>query len=571
MGGSKKTTRQEIDRYLEPRYLSLDAMLDDIEQEIVFAQGLFGGGGLALRPCAPAGRKLALAISGGGAGGVYSAGALEAILPRLRERGIDIDILVGTSSGAVNGYGVFLESLGKTNPQLDEDPAMKQPFRSYIASVWSYLDRGGKASRWVVGRRSWLIKLVSKGIGSGKKRLALGVGFLLPALLVNSYLFLLPFLTSGLDGTAFPSAQDPGFPLEYALRFFLPGLVAPAVLAVLALVLFRGFGGSLFRDTPLLRLLANTGPNGDLTAPRFWPREQTVDRARVLSREIAAAWYAGRGKLPEFIVTATDISAGRECLFTLVRPETYSRLIEREWMAVQFDSDTDGAKEYRKHANALFALPESLLKAVAASSAVPGAFPTQNIGIYGASSRRYVRHCFVDGGVLDNSPIHIAIDAGATHVISLEMHPLERRGPMDSDERGKAEYGLFQAALKTFTAVLDRATTEDIRRTVAWNRFLARRPESLGQGKPPAGESGKTQSEQAAAAMGRRIVPLYRIAPRSVQIGTVEFDGRYSGGKRTVTLRDLLRRGVVDMQGENIWRATTRHVPGGDAGGGRRQ
>ena len=110
-------------------------MLDDIEQEIVFAHGLFGGGGLDLKPCGGAKRKLALAISGGGAGGVYSAGALEAILPRLRERGIAVDILVGTSSGAVNGYGVFVESLGKTNPQLDEDPAMKQPFRSYIASV----------------------------------------------------------------------------------------------------------------------------------------------------------------------------------------------------------------------------------------------------------------------------------------------------------------------------------------------------------------------------------------------------------------------------------------------------
>lgn len=562
MGSSKKTTRQEIDRYLEPRYLSLDGMLDDIEREIVLSQGLFGGGSLDLKPCGADRRKLALAISGGGAGGVYSAGALEAILPRLRERGIDIDILVGTSSGAVNGYGVFLESLGKTNPQLDEDPAMKQPFRSYIASVWSYLDRGGKASRWVVGRRSWLIGLASKGIGAGKKGTALGAVFLLLMLLVNPYLFVFLLMASGLGEAVFPNLQDPRFLTEHALLFSLPGLVALAALLVLARLLFREFGGSLFRDLPLLRLLANTGPNGDLSEPRFWPREQTVDRARVLSREIAAAWYAGRGKLPEFIITATDISAGRECLFTLVRPETYSRLIEREWMAVQFDSDTDGAKEYRKHANALFALPESLLKTVVASSAVPGAFPTQNVGIYGASSRRYVRHCFVDGGVLDNSPIHIAVDAGATHVISLEMHPLERGAPMDNDERGKAEYSLFQAALKTFTAVLDRATTEDIRRTVAWNRFLARRPESLGQGKPPQTESGQTPSEQASAAMGRRIVPLYRIAPRSTQIGTVEFDGRYSGGKRAVTLRDLLRRGVVDMQGETIWRATTRHVPG---------
>ena len=564
MGNAKKTTRQEIDRYLEPRYLSLDSVLDDIEQEIVFAHGLFGGGGLDLKPCGRAKRKLALAISGGGAGGVYSAGALEAILPRLRERGIAVDILVGTSSGAVNGYGVFVESLGKTNPQLDEDPAMKQPFRSYIASVWSYLDRDGKASRWVVGRRSWLIALVSRGIGAGKRRLALGVFFLLLLLLVNPYLFVFLFLASGLDGTAFLRPGDPGFLAQYALHFSVLGLGALVVLVVLAWFLFREFGGSLFSDMPLLRLLANTGPNGDLTEPRFWPREQTVDRARVLSRELVAEWYARRGALPEFIVTATDISAGRECLFTLVRPETYSRLIEREWMAVQFDSDTDGAKEYREHENALFAQSEDLLKTVVASSAVPGAFPTQRIGIYGASSRRDVSHCFVDGGVLDNSPIHIAIDAGATHVISLEMHPLEQHDPMESDERGKTEYSLFQAALKTFTAVLDRATVEDVRRTAAWNRFLAQHPESLGRAKPSPDKTAKAQSEQAAAAMGRRIVPLYRIAPRETPIGTVEFDGHYSAGKRSVVLRDLLRRGVVDMQGENIWRATTRHAPGAE-------
>ncbi len=561
MGSARKTTRQAIDSYLEPRYLSLDSVLDDIEQEIVFSQGLFGGG-LDLKSCGASKRKLALAISGGGAGGVYSAGALEAILPRLRERGIDIDILVGTSSGAVNGYGVFVEALGKTNPQLDDDPAMKQPFGSYIASVWSYLDRDGKASRWVVGRRSWLIRLLSRGIGPRTLRPALAVFFLMLILFINPYLFVFLFLASGLDGTAFPPLAQSHFLTEYALHFSVLGLFALIVLIVLTKLLFREFGGSLFRDMPLLRLLANTGPNGDLTQPRFWPRGQTVNRARVLSRELVAEWYARRGALPEFIITATDISVGRECLFTLVRPETYSRLIEREWMAVQFDSEAEIAKEYRKHENALFALPENLLKTAVASSAVPGAFPTQRIGIYSSSRRRHVRHCFVDGGVLDNSPIHIAIDAGATHVISLEMHPLEQHGPMESDERGRKEYSLFQAALKTFTAVLDRATEEDVRRTVAWNRFLTQHPQSLGQAKPPRDETGKTQSEQAAAAAARRIVPLYRIAPRESKIGAVEFDGYYVDGKRSVSLSDLLRRGVVDMQGKNIWRATTRHAPG---------
>ena len=50
-----------------------------------------------------------------------------------------------------------------------------------------------------------------------------------------------------------------------------------------------------------------------------------------------------------------------------------------------------------------------------------------------------------------------------------DMTPPPKDDPMGSDERGREEYGLFQAALTTFTAVVDRATGEDIRRTVAWN------------------------------------------------------------------------------------------------------
>ena len=55
---------------------------------------------------------------------------------------------------------------------------------------------------------------------------------------------------------------------------------------------------------------------------------------------------------------------------------------------------------------------------------------------------------------------------------------------------------------------------------------------------------------------------LYRVAPRERLIGTVEFDGRIERGKRKLTLRDLLRQGILDMKGRNIWAATIRHEPG---------
>ena len=200
----------------------------------------------------------------------------------------------------------------------------------------------------------------------------------------------------------------------------------------------------------------------------------------------------------------------------------------------------------------MFAPPETFLRSLVASSAVPGAFPTQRIGIYRAGGNQVARHHFVDGGVLNNSPVHVAIDAGATHVISLEIRPFEQKDPLASDARPSGGYRLLGAALATFTTVLERATREDIRRTASWNRFLMSRPAGLGPGRGSAGR----------AAPQRRVVPIYRVAPRAPLVGTVEFDGRFEEGKRTVTLRDLLHRGVLDMRGRNVWPATVRHRPG---------
>ena len=506
--------KSAIEEFLDPSFLNVEQVLDAIDDEVVLTEGLFGGPGLELRKCRPDERKLAIAISGGGAAGADSAGLLEVLLDRLRQRGVGIGMLVGTSSGAVNGYGVFVEALGKGNPQFDSEPSIRQPFRSYIASVWSYLARDGKASRWVAGRRSWIIRLASWGVPSHWREAGPVLLLLVLAVLSQPNLLLAPALVAARSGIASMQWIE-----SDSLVDALPYLVGAALLAALAWLAAHAFGRSLFRDLPLLRLLANTGPDGDLRRRPRLSRSLTLDQARVLSRELAGEWYRRRDALPEFIVTSTDITVHRECLFTLVRPDTYARLLRREWMAVQFGSDSDGAKEYRSLPQALFALPENLVRTIMASSAVPGAFPSQRIGIYGPDSRQAAHHHFVDGGVLNNSPIHIAIDAGATHVISLEILPYEKIGPLQDDTRGQDGYGLLQASLTAFTTVLERVTEEDVRRTASWNRFLIHRPHSLRPGKA-------TDPHRQ-----RRIVPLYRIAPRQPLVGTVEFDGQFSEGK----------------------------------------
>jgi len=550
----QKPLEETVDR-LKPQRLDLAGLMEDLQHETVCKTGaLFGGPLLSDQKIDPKQRRLALAISGGGAAGAYSAGSIESLTEALEREDVKIDVILGTSSGALNGYGLFLEKLGLHNRALTESPDMKQPYRSFIASMWSYLDREHRTSDWVVGKRAWMIDLASKGIDTVSKRWGLFLAGLLGLFLFNPLLFVSLFLLFGWQDTLpsfireWDGSGHPGWQLAFL------GFLSTLGLALMGWFVVRSFRLGLFRDTPLLRLLANTGPKGDLSKPWRWPHDVTKDRARVLSREIADEWYSRPDELPELIITATNITLGRECLFTLVRPETYRRLVDRGWLAVQIDSQTDGAKAYRDIPGALFTLPQNLLQCVVASTAVPSAFPTQDIRIYPANGRKEVTHRFVDGGVLNNSPLHLAIDSGATHIVSLELDPLKKERPLDADETGTS-YNLLEAGVTTFTTLLRRAIERDIRRTVTWNRFLSAHPSVLADPKGVFRKGTVPPREK------KRIIPLYRIAPAEREVGTAEFSGHWEGGRRSTTVRDLVRRGVVDLKGRHIWRATLQATP----------
>lgn len=131
-----ETARLKTTRLLDPEYLDIGALLGDLEQEAVFTTGsLLRSGRLEAVAMPPERRKVALVISGGGAGAAYSAGVLEVLAERFREHGIHIDLLVGTSAGALNAFAVFLDSVGKANPQLSEDPSLRQPYSTFVASI----------------------------------------------------------------------------------------------------------------------------------------------------------------------------------------------------------------------------------------------------------------------------------------------------------------------------------------------------------------------------------------------------------------------------------------------------
>jgi len=546
--GQAEKSRAEARRLIEPAYIDVDTLIDDLEREIAVRDPtLFGAAQIESRPVDPEQRRIAITISGGGAAGAYAAGALETLLARMKARGIRIDLIVGASAGALNAYGVVLDSLGMANPQLREDPGLRQPYSSFIASIWSFIGRDARPSRWIAGRRAWMIDIATKGIDTPLKRWGLAVAVSLGVLIFNPFLLIAVFLFLGLDGWLPTFIREWGEGWRPAFQLGMLGVVSLAGAAAAFFYAMRAVGTSLLRGSQLLRLLANTGPNGDLSRPWFWPREQTYDRARVLSREIVSEWYKQSETAPQLVVATTDITGGRECMFTLVRPDTYRRLRRHGWMAVQLDAQSEICREYRESPDALLTPAENLLQAVLASTAVPSAFPSQAISLYSADGSHEVSHRFVDGGVLNNSPLHLAIDAGATHIISLEVDPLTVRDPLKVDDKAQG-YNVLEAGVTTFTTLIDRAIERDVRRTVTWNHFLLEHPESL---------SSTTKAERTR----KRILPLYRVAPLRREIGTVEFDGRYENGRLMASLRDVLRRGMLDLQGKRIWRATLQSIP----------
>jgi predicted acylesterase/phospholipase RssA len=155
-------------------------------------------------------------------------------------------------------------------------------------------------------------------------------------------------------------------------------------------------------------------------------------------------------------------------------------------------------------------------------------------------SRRSHAHDFVDGGVLNNSPVNVAVDAGATHIISLELDPLRQVAPLDSAAVG-GEPLVPENLARTFSTLLNLATTEDVYRTVAINRMLRETPLPK-----------------------RRIVELFRFAPVSRDLGTLEFDGHYPDAfsPPNPSLVAWLDRGSADARtGRPFWLATYQTWP----------
>jgi predicted acylesterase/phospholipase RssA len=477
--------------------------------------------------------EIAFAISGGGATGAYEAGVIDAWLElvqakypahvdKLRPR-----FILGSSAGALNATTLLVQLLRPTAGA------------HFGYEVWRAI--APRSAPYVVGKgRSSFVDVATRWIKQPYAALVslAATLILLVLLLINPILF--GVLLGSLPGANLLSAAIFDHPKIAAL---IGALISSAAILAFA-VLFRR---AAFRNESLKNTLAN------VLEVSCDPKTQTIpakklsqkgDEKRASEGIVAAWWAAQRDRRPNYIVTATDLSKGDANLFTLVEPEVFARLAIRGWQVMQLaDSASRLATYGGPYESGGWVKSADFVTCVAASTSIPGVFPAQRITLQGIVGNEVVDHDFVDGGVLNNSPIHIALDAGATHIISLELEPLRQQGAFRYIAEGELP-SLGRNLVETFETLLAHATAEGIHSASAWNRELLAR--------------GGTHARE------KRLVPIFRMAPRRRELNLMDFDGHYESAfsRPKPSLVEWLAQGATDARDAALfWEATFQADP----------
>lgn len=469
--------------------------------------------------------KVAISISGGGATCAYQGGALKAFFdsikdcPELRPK-----IIVATSGGALNAFALLLEQFGLVS--TTEEPM--------ISRLWKIIGHRNAGARFVVTNKNrWLLELLTR------------------------------WKTWGLDIIAdFVKAFDSLFKkvLFGGLALLLLGalfvvvprtaivlLIALSMLLVFA-VLFAGdkslFDNQHLHNTLVNALLATEINEQSLLNEKLSPQDEKQAAEKLIGR-----WQEmlGQDSSIDLIMTSTDISYRGEALFTLASPAVYKNLAHSNWQVYQIARESD-FEAYRVEPELAYrcgrVAPEKFFDCLLSSTSIPAAFPTRLIPLYSNRGDDVVVHQFVDGGVLNNSPLHVAIDAGATHVISFELNPLAESDPLDKESCfSTAQLNLIQNVAETFSTVVGLSTTEDIRRAASWNRWIRKHPDSKHD---------------------KQIVGIYRLGPLKEEcgFGIIDFNGHYDiPFEPTITVMDWFNTGFRDANLPRYWDATFSSAP----------
>lgn len=176
---------------------------------------------------------------------------------------------------------------------------------------------------------------------------------------------------------------------------------------------------------------------------------------------------------------------------------------------------------------------------VAASSAVPGVFPPVRIG----------NELFVDGGVIENTPLSPALDLGATdlHVIYLDPRPRFIRLP--------AEANTLDSLLRVYYLMLATKLEEDIE-TVRWINAGLLAVQRLGTGAGDANDLRsliRTAGKILEAPHPYKILRIHRYFPKAAlggNLGMLHFDSddvatMIREGEHAAALHNCVESGCV--------------------------
>jgi predicted acylesterase/phospholipase RssA len=477
--------------------------------------------------------EIAFAISGGGATGAYEAGVIDAWMQVVEARyGADADrlrprFILGSSAGALNATTLLVQLLRPTAGAR------------FGYEVWRAISP--RAAPYVVGRgRSSLVDVATRWIKLPFLAIAMlaALLILLVLLIINPVLF----------GVLLAHIPGPGVLSEWILEHpRIAALVGALIGSGLILAFAILFRRAAFRNDSLKNTLANVlEVSCDPQTQTVPPREMSKRADEVRSGEdLVASWWAAQGgSRPNYIVTATDLSMGGANLFTLVEPRVFARLANRGWQVMQLaDSASRLAAYAGPSGNCGWVKSADFVTCVAASTSIPGVFPAQRITLQGLVGNDIVEHDFVDGGVLNNSPIHIAFDAGATHVISFELESLSQHSAFRYVAEGELP-NLGRNLVQTFETLLSHSTAEGIHSASAWNREIF---EQGGRHAP-----------------NKRLVPIFRMAPRRRELNLMDFDGHYESAfsRAKPSLVQWLDQGAIDARTEALfWDATFQADP----------
>lgn len=349
---------------------------------------------------------------------------------------------------AIGNFDLVPEFLDRTNP-WDEFQAINRAINELIASIGTFLanlaNRAFEVGTFTIDALIDYLKKIGEKLGNLAVMLAKVVGD--AGNIVGNLVKL-----SG---------------LIIALVLMVTTILAYAGHMIVGILLFWG-GRKVLEKTNMIErsgsfdhILPNTGIMKILSnfiadaSRRFYNSRASLARGQEQVKSLTQYWLQMRDNpmRPDIYLSSTNLSAQRSMTFAYANKDILAQLAaDNFWiydMAGQLnvcmkidEKNYDPNKGYvtedgidksvssRYFRGSSKETREPLVKATMTSSTIPAVFEPQKWSAIRRSphdvneTQVIDKHSFVDGGVINNSPLDIAVLAGANHIIMIELTPL---------------------------------------------------------------------------------------------------------------------------------------------------